>query len=136
MKLSYPFVVATGIGIAFSLIAGYGLAQGRPAAPEKNTAPAAANADAGLPQACPHYECKYGVASCPMSALSALAEVMVERTRTGASLQITAKDPGKLSEVQALAEKVAEHIKAGECPMMKGAQSHPHGHHHGHPPAK
>jgi hypothetical protein len=137
MKLSNQMVVAAVIGIAFSLIAGYGLAQGKPAAPEKKpAAQSAASADAGPSQACPHDECKHGGMHCPMSALSALAEVKVEKTKTGASLQITAKDQGKLSEVHALAEKIAEHIKTGECPMMKGDQAHPHGHHHGHPPAK
>jgi len=123
MKLSNTIAfLALTLAICGSFAA-YGLAQPKPVASDKH----AATSDAGTrPGSCMHT----GM-DCPMNSLAALADVKVEKTKTGATLQITAKDVTKVLEVQMLVEKVSEHMKAGGCPMMKGKAGPQHGHEHG-----
>jgi len=66
-----------------------------------------------------------------MGKLASLADLKVENTKSGASIQFVAKDTKNLAEVQALAARVVEKIKSGDCLMMRGGANHPHGPHHG-----
>jgi hypothetical protein len=136
MKVSNHAAAAAGATLLFSMITAYAWAQGKPAPAEKKPAPAAAHADAGAGPACARGDCKHGEGYCPMADLHALVDVKVEKTKTGAVVQLTAKDPAKVAEVQALAEKITEHMKSGSCGMEEGAgHAHGPGHHPGHPPA-
>lgn len=127
MKPWTGFGFAVAFTIAIGLVSAYGLAQPKPGAPGK--APATGMAcDAGT---CGGHG-KHGDMHCPMTDLAGLVDVKVEKTKTGATLQFTAKDPSKTAEVQAMADKLAEHMKAGGCPMEKsGHGMMMHGHQHG-----
>jgi hypothetical protein len=117
MKLSSR-ITLFGLALALSgSFAAYGLAQPKPVS----------HSDAGTPPG----SCHMGM-DCPMNSLATLADVKLEKTKTGASLQFTAKDVTKVSEVQALVEKMSEHMKNGGCPMMKGKGGPEHAHEHGH----
>lgn len=72
-----------------------------------------------------------------MTELASLSDFKLENTKTGATLQLVAKDTRKVAELQALAVRLVDKMKLGDCPMMDGAK-HPHGQHHGHrpPPTK
>ena len=133
MKVSQQITISIFTVLLLGLLTAYGLAQPKSGAPAPK---AVATTDAGVASACGKGPCTHGGMDCPMHSLSALADVKVEKTKTGASLQLTAKDLAKVSDVQALAEKLGAHLRAGDCPMkdcamMKGGDGHPHGHHHG-----
>jgi len=163
MKLWTGFGSATACALAIGLVSAYGLAQPKPGAPAK-PAPQAGPAghdhhahDCGACDKASCTECDCGACAksgagmasdagtcgghgkhadmhCPMTQLAGLADVKVENTKAGAMLQLTAKDPSKAGEVQALASKLAEHLKAGGCPMEKPGHDM-QGHHHGAPSA-
>lgn len=153
MRSSKQTIVGALVASALALVSAYALAQAKPTTPPKGPQPATADAcpcakagqcaagcscgpcaaakagDAGL--ACPAGACKHGAMACPMGELASLADVKLENTKSGATIQFVAKDTKKLAEVQTLAAKVVEKIKAGGCPMMEGGANHPHGGHHG-----
>jgi hypothetical protein len=121
MKRSNKVTVFLLVALACGSLSAYGLAQPKPMADKR------AMSDAGTPP----NSCMHNGMDCPMRSLAELADVKVEKTKTGATLQITAKDIAKLSEVQVLVEKMGEHMKAGGCPMMKGKNGPHHDHEHG-----
>jgi hypothetical protein len=162
MKLWTGFGFATAFALAIGLVSAYGLAQPKPGAPAKpapQSGPAGHEhhghdccdkgscaecdcggcAKSGAGMACDAGMCgghgKHADMHCPMTQLASLADVKVENTKTGATLQLTAKDPSKAGEVQALAGKLAEHLKAGGCPMEKSGPGMMPGHQHGAPSA-
>lgn len=154
MRSSKQTIAGALVASALALVSAYALAQTKPTTRPKGPPPAMADAcpcakagqcaagcscgpcaatkagDAGV--ACPTGTCKHGAMACPMGELASLAEVKLENTKSGAAIQFVAKDTKKLAEVQALAAKVVEKIKSGDCPMMQGGANHPHGPHHGH----
>lgn len=157
MRSSKQTILGALFASAVALASAYALAQPKPATPAKAPPPASADAcpcakagqcaagcscgpcaagkagDAGV--ACPSGACKHGqmnAMDCPMGKLASLADLKVENTKSGATIQVVAKDMKKLAEVQALAAKVVEKVKSGHCPMMEGAEYHEHGPHHGH----
>lgn len=153
MRRSKQTIVGVLVASVLALVSAYALAQAKPATPAKGPPPAVADAcpcakagqcaagcscgpcaagkasDAGI--ACPAGACKHGAMACPMGELASLADVKLENTKSGAAIQLVAKDIKKLAEVQALAAKVVEKIKSGDCPMMQGGADHAHGPHHG-----
>jgi hypothetical protein len=117
MKSTRKLAIALVTVLLLALSATYSLAQGKP-----GPGPRHPMADAGAVQ---EHPCIY-----EMHDLLAIADLKVEKTKSGAALQLSAKDPTKVSEVQSLADKFAEHVKSGVCPMKeKGAMMH--GHQHG-----
>lgn len=129
MKHTQKIVLALATVLTLGLSAGYGFAQGKPG----NGPKYGMMADAGAAQ---EYCCMHEGTSCPMHDLLTLAEIKVEKTKTGAAVQFSAKDAAKVAEVQALADKLAGHMKAGDCPMMRNKGDAVHGYHHGKPMAK
>lgn len=129
MKHSSKLAVALLTVAIIGLSATYSLAQPRPDAGPKHTV----MGDAG---AVHEHPCMHDGAKCPLHELLAIAELKVEKTKNGAALQLTAKDPAKVSEVQSLADKLAAHVKEGGCEMMKDKGAALHGHHHGQPVGK
>lgn len=154
MKSSKQTFVGVLVASALALVSAYALAQAKPSAPPKGPPPAMAEScpcakagqcaagcncgpcaagkagDASL--ACPDGPCKHGAMACPMGELASLADIKLENTTTGATMQFVTKDVKKLTEVQALAAKVVEKLKSGGCPMMQGGANRPHGPDHGH----
>jgi hypothetical protein len=115
MKLSMKLGSMVFVLVACAGLVSFALAQ--PKAPPQ--------ADAGVAAGW----CMHGAQECPMHKLAELAQVKVEPTKGGAILHITANDASKVSEVQALAQKIGEYMKAGSCPMMHGHEGEGHGHH-------
>lgn len=112
-KLVVSLTIAAAFGLSFAT---YSLAQGGPGPGRKHGM--MADGGAGHPHACRH-ECE----KCPVQQLSSLADLKVEKTKSGATVQFSAKDPTKVGEVQSLAEELVALLKAGSCPMMeKGGQ--------------
>lgn len=106
MKTRNHKIYVVALSAALGLTASYVAAQNRP--------------DAGV--ACCDKQC-------PMKALRELAEVQVESNDFGAALQFSAKNRSKVTEIQGLVAKLAEHLKsAADCRMHGGAG--PHGHEH------
>lgn len=106
---------ATSITIAAALalsVVTYSLAQGGPGTGHKHGR--MGDGGAGPRHACIHHADK-----CPLHQLLSIAELKVERTKGGAALQLSAKDPAKVAEVQSLAEEFAAHLKSDGCPFMK-----------------
>jgi hypothetical protein len=157
MKIWTAFGFASAFTLAISLVSAYGIAQPKPGAPAKPAPTTVAgpvghdhhahecacdkgsctvDCDCGAcAKACDAGTCgghgKHAEMHCPMTQLAGLADVKVEKTKTGATLQLTAKDPSKTAEVQTLADKLAEHMKAGGCPMEKSGPGMMQGHQHG-----
>jgi hypothetical protein len=75
-----------------------------------------------------HGACKHADKDCPMHAVSELADLKVEKTKSGASLVFTVKDAAKLAELQALVEKMGEHMSAKGCGMSKAGEPQAGGH--------
>lgn len=144
MKLANQFMIASVTALGLGLVTAY--AQPKPGPADKKApaaeacpcasagqcpagckcGPCAMGADAGA--VCAPGACPQASAECPMPDLASLAEVKVEKTKTGAALQLTAKDAAKIAEVQAMAAKMAELMKSGGCcPMMRGHGPHGRG---------
>ncbi len=112
MQRTRRFAASLIVAAAFALsLTTYSLAQGGPGPGHKHGM--MADAGAGHRHACMHEGAK-----CPLQQLLAIADLKVEKTKSGAALQLSAKDPNKLAEVQKLAEELAAHLKSGACPMM------------------
>lgn len=147
MKLANQFMIASATALGLGLMTAYaqpkpGPADKKPATPAAEACPCASAgqcppgcrcgpcamaSDAGV--ACRGEACGHAGMDCPMANLSGLADLKLEKTKSGAVIQLTAKDAAKVAEVQALAAKMAEHMKSGGCcPMMHGGHGHPHGH--------
>jgi hypothetical protein len=56
---------------------------------------------------------------CPMAGMMNSFDVKYEATETGARLVFTPKDPSKLSEVQTMVQKMAEHMGKEHGSMMR-----------------
>ena len=117
-RLATGFMVASALALS---VVTYSMAQGRPGmGPHKHGM--MEDAGAGHRHASMH-----GAEKCPLQQLLSLAELKVERTKGGAAVQLSAKDPAKVAEVQSLADEFAAHLKSDGCPFMKEKPATPPG---------